>query len=120
LLILISPEREALYDAINMRFDRMIDSGAIGEVKDMLAAGPRGDYPPLRAMGVPAVRAFLEGDIDRDSMIDLGRRDTRRYAKRQKTWFRNQIIPDISIKTKEKERSVDKNFPKISKFLLTA
>ncbi|MEE2996438.1 MAG: tRNA (adenosine(37)-N6)-dimethylallyltransferase MiaA [Pseudomonadota bacterium] len=119
LLILISPEREALYEAIHRRFDRMIEAGAIEEVEKMLAAGPRGDYPPLRAVGVPAVRALLEGNINMDSMIDLGRRDTRRYAKRQRTWFGNQIIPDILIKTKEMESSIDKNFPDISKFLLT-
>tara|TARA_Y100001970_G_scaffold227359_1_gene281294 strand:- start:3800 stop:4741 length:942 start_codon:yes stop_codon:yes gene_type:complete len=117
--IVILPERDILYHAINERFDRMLNAGAIEEVKRMLAAGPKDDYPPLRAVGVPPIRSFLDGVMHRDRMIDTAKRDTRRYAKRQETWFRHQIIPDIVIQTKYSEISLDKIFPDISKFLLT-
>ena len=119
LKIVTLPNREALHDAINKRFDQMLNAGAIEEVKRMLASCPKENYPPLRAVGVPPIRTFIEGGIDRDRMIDLVKRDTRRYAKRQRTWFRHQIIPDIAIDTKYSEMSLDEIFPDISKFLLT-
>ena len=120
LTIVTAPPRDDLYARIENRFDRMIDAGAIGEVENLLAAGPEHDFPLLKAVGVPPIRAFIDGEIDRERMAELGKRDTRRYAKRQSTWFRHQIIPDITIDTKYSEKSSDKIFPEISDFLLTA
>lgn len=119
LTIVTAPPREDLYAAINARFDRMIDTGAIEEVEALIAAGPADDFPLMKAVGVPPLRAYIRGEVDRDRMSELGKRDTRRYAKRQGTWFRHQIVPDITIETKYSEKTVDEIFPEISDFLLT-
>jgi tRNA dimethylallyltransferase len=117
--IVTAPPHEDLYAAINDRFDRMLEAGAVKEVETLLAAGPDEDFPPLKAVGVPPIRAFVEGGIDRDRMRELGKRDTRRYAKRQGTWFRHQIIPHFTLETKLSEKTPGKIFPEISDFLLT-
>ena len=119
LTIVTAPPREELYADIDLRFERMVDEGAVEEVEQLLASGPLDDFPLLKAVGVPPIRAYLDGDIDRVRMIELGKRDTRRYAKRQGTWFRHQIVPDIVINTKYSESDMDNFFPEISNFLLT-
>ena len=65
------------------------------------------------------ISEFIEGTIDRDRMAELCKRDTRRYAKRQTTWFRHQIIPEITINMKLSKQIAVKIFPEISDFLLT-
>lgn len=117
---ILLPDRDELFRAINMRFDRMLEAGAVEEVEHLLASKPDEDYPPLKAVGVPPIRAFLASYIDRDSMVELAKRDTRRYAKRQYTWFQKQIIPDITVQKKHMINPNDEIFAKISKFLLTA
>ena len=119
LTIVTAPPREQLYAAINDRFDRMICAGAIEEVEALLASDPADDFPLLKAVGVPPISAYIKGEIDRDRMSELAKRDTRRYAKRQGTWFRHQIIPDITLETKYSENYIDQFFPEISDFLLT-
>ena len=113
------PAREELYAAANERFDRMLDNGAIEEVATFLARSPAEDFPLLKAVGVPPIRAYIGEEIERERMTELGKRDTRRYAKRQLTWFRHQFIPQMSIQTKYSEYNLDKTFSEISSFLLT-
>jgi tRNA dimethylallyltransferase len=115
----ILPPREDLYDAANERFDRMLDNGAIEEVAALLARAPAEDFPLLKAVGVPPIRAYIGEEIDRERMTELGKRDTRRYAKRQLTWFRHQFIPQMTIQTKYSEYNLDKTFSEIRNFLLT-
>ena len=113
------PPREDLYHAANDRFDRMLETGAIEEVAALLARSPDDGFPLLKAVGVPPIRAYLEEEIDRERMKELGKRDTRRYAKRQLTWFRHQFIPQMTIQTKDSENYQDKTFSEIRNFLLT-
>ena len=115
----ILPPRENLYDAANERFERMLDNGAIDEVAALLARAPAEDFPLLKAVGVPPIRAYIGEEIDRERMTELGKRDTRRYAKRQLTWFRHQFIPQMTIQTKYSEYNLDKTFSEIRNFLLT-
>lgn len=115
----ILPPREDLYDSANERFDRMLDNGAIEEVAALLARAPAEDFPLLKAVGVPPIRAYIGEEIDRERMTELGKRDTRRYAKRQLTWFRHQFIPQMTIQTKYSEYNLDKTFSEIRNFLLT-
>lgn len=115
----LAPPREDLYATANDRFDRMLHAGAIDEVASLLERSPPSDFPLLKAVGVPPIRAFLEGDIGRERLKELGKRDTRRYAKRQMTWFRHQFIPQIPIKTKYSEINLDRIFSKIRNLLLT-
>ena len=95
-----APPRDDLYNAIDARVERMIGAGAVEEVELFLATDPQPDFPLLKAVGVLPISEFIEGTIDRDHMAELCKRDTRRYAKRQTTWFRHQIIPEITINMK--------------------
>lgn len=82
-------DREKLYDRINRRVDWMIQSGLIEEVKHILAQGYSPDVLALQTVGYKEVIDFLEGRFDFDNMVELIKRNTRRYAKRQLTWFRH-------------------------------
>ncbi|RPG02523.1 MAG: tRNA (adenosine(37)-N6)-dimethylallyltransferase MiaA [Rhodospirillaceae bacterium] len=119
LTIMTAPPRDDLYNAIDARVERMIGAGAVEEVELFLATDPQPDFPLLKAVGVPPISEFIEGTIDRDRMTELCKRDTRRYAKRQTTWFRHQIISEITINMKLSQKTVGRIFPEISNFLLT-
>ena len=97
----------------------MLESGAIEEVESFISADPQVDHPLWKAVGVLPISTFLKGEIDRNHMIERGKRDTRRYAKRQMTWFRHQIIPDFPIYEQYSKKTETEMFAKISKFLLT-
>ena len=119
LTIVTAPPRDDLYNAIDARFERMVGAGAVEEVELFLATDPQPDFPLLKAVGVSPISEYIEGTIDRKRMIELGKRDTRRYAKRQTTWFRHQIIPEITINMKLSKKTAGRIFPEISDFLLT-
>lgn len=88
--LVIDPDRDALYDRINRRFDGMMQAGALDEVRAFSARGLDPSLPACKALGVPPLSAHLRGDMALDEAIELSKRDSRRYAKRQLTWFRNQ------------------------------
>ena len=88
LRLVIAPEREALYAAIDARFDAMIESGAIEEVRTLLALGLDPGLPAMRAHGVREVADYLSGLSGRAEAIAKAKTETRRYAKRQMTWLR--------------------------------
>jgi tRNA dimethylallyltransferase len=113
------PPRADIYAVANDRFDGMLNNGAIEEVAGLLDRLPADDFPLLKAVGVPPIRAYIAEEIDREKMTELGKRDTRRYAKRQMTWFRHQFIPQMSIETKYSEINWGKIFSKIRSFGLT-
>ena len=75
--------------------------------------------PAMKALGVPHLLSHLKGDLTLDDARRLGQQATRRYVKRQVTWFKRQIIAYIVINSQYNERILDKIFPDISKFLLT-
>jgi tRNA dimethylallyltransferase len=89
----LTPEREALYAAINARFDAMLAQGALEEVRAFAARGLDPALPAMKAHGAPALMAHLRGEITLVEAAELGKRDTRRYAKRQFTWIAGQM-PD--------------------------
>ena len=91
---ILLPPRDWLLDRCDRRFAQMLDEGAVEEVEALLTRNLHPDLPVMRAIGVPAIRAWLAGDIDRDTMIERGALATRQYAKRQYTWFSNQPPPD--------------------------
>ena len=80
--------RERLYQAIDRRFDEMIAAGLVEETRALLAAGYRPEAPPLSTIGYKHVAAHLRGELTMEEAIALAKRDTRRLAKRQLTWFR--------------------------------
>ncbi len=88
LRIVIAPEREALYAAIDARFDRMVEEGAIEEVRALMALGLDPGSPAMRAHGVRELGAYLAGTCGLDEAIAKAKTESRRYAKRQMTWAR--------------------------------
>ena len=89
--IVVLPERKRLHDRINKRFEIMLQTGAIEEVRALLALSPSPDAPVMKAIGVAEISAMLEGEMSREMVIERGSALTRQYAKRQMTWFRNQM-----------------------------
>ena len=84
------PSREILYQRINDRFISMIENGALREVEYLLQQNIDSQSPILKAVGVPELVAHLEEKIALELAILQGQQATRRYAKRQMTWFANQ------------------------------
>jgi tRNA dimethylallyltransferase len=89
--IFLNPDRDELKRRIERRFDLMLESGAPEEVAALDARGLPEHLPAMKAHGVPWLRRHLRGEITRDEAAEGGKMDTRRYAKRQVTWFRNQM-----------------------------
>ena len=87
-VVVLNRDRAALYARINLRVDRMLEHGLLDEVRGLLDQGYDLSTNPLRTIGYQEPVAFLRGEIDRQEMIRLIKRNTRRYAKRQLTWFR--------------------------------
>lgn len=91
----IMPEREELYRRCDMRFIQMLDNGALEEVKNFAARIDSGQIPKTallaKALGFTPLRDYLNGKISREQAINLGQTETRQYAKRQVTWFKNQL-----------------------------
>lgn len=87
--IVLNRDREALYDRINRRVDRMLEQGLLDEVREVMEIeGVQLDEPPLSTIGYREPIQHLRGEINYDEMVRLVKRNTRRYAKRQLTWFR--------------------------------
>lgn len=91
--VVLEPPREPLYARCDLRFDEMLRRGAVAEAADLLARDLPADQPVLKAVGVRELAAHLRGERSLQDAADLARQETRRYAKRQLTWFRNQT-PD--------------------------
>ena len=94
--LILLPPRDWLYARCDARFAAMVEQGAIEEVKRLLARKLDPDLPVMRAIGVPEIAAMLRGDMSWEQMMAAGRQATRRYAKRQYTWFANQPPVDWS------------------------
>ena len=88
LRLVIAPEREPLYAAIDARFDRMIEDGALDEVRGLLGLELDPGLPAMRAHGVRELAAYLSGALTRDEAVANAKTESRRYAKRQMTWLR--------------------------------
>jgi tRNA dimethylallyltransferase len=86
----LSVERETLYRVIDARVDLFFSQGLVEEVRGLLGAGLRESANALNALGYRETLAYLRGETTLDEAIALTRRNTRRYAKRQWTWFRKE------------------------------
>jgi tRNA dimethylallyltransferase len=92
--LVLLPPRKWLYARCDERFSRMIDEGAVAEVEALLARQLNPSLPVMRAIGVPELGAYLLGTSSLDEAIAAGKQATRRYAKRQYTWFAHQPPPE--------------------------
>ena len=91
LKIVVLPDRDELRRRIDRRFEAMLEQGAVEEVEALLALDLAPDLPAMKAIGVPQIAAMLQGTMDRRGVIETASAATRQYAKRQMTWFRNQL-----------------------------
>ncbi|QGG93109.1 tRNA (adenosine(37)-N6)-dimethylallyltransferase MiaA [Agrobacterium sp. MA01] len=89
--LVVLPDRTVLHDRINRRFELMMDEGAIEEVEALLSLGLKPEMPAMKAIGVAQIAEMLAGRISRHEAVDRASAATRQYAKRQMTWFRNQM-----------------------------
>ncbi len=84
----LTRERKELYRMIESRIDRMLSEGLIEEVRELIRRKP--DRTPLQAIGYKEIASFIDGEISMDEAIRLIKRNTRRYAKRQFSWFKKE------------------------------
>ena len=89
--VFLSVERAALHARIDARFDAMLKAGALDEMRALAARKLDPRLPVMKAHGVPWLLRHLAGEISLDEAAAGGKADTRRYAKRQETWFRHQL-----------------------------
>lgn len=99
--VFLSPERDELYARIDARFDAMLGAGALKEVERLAARNLDPQLPAMKAHGVPALIRHLRGEFSLEEAASIGRADTRRYAKRQFTWFRHQLPAFEWVKPEE-------------------
>ncbi len=140
---ILLPGREALHAAIDRRFAAMVQEGALDEVAGLLGLGLDPGLPAMKAVGLPELARHLRGDCDLATAIAAGQSATRRYAKRQLTWLRGQMLgregaggqmladqrlgPEVGQKTTQfvidrqfSECDEEEIFSNIRRFLLTA
>jgi tRNA dimethylallyltransferase len=90
LIIGLEMPREQLYDAIDRRFDAMMAAGLVDEVRALVTAGYRVDAQPLCTIGYREIAAYLRGATSLAEAVERAKRESRRLAKRQLTWFRSE------------------------------
>ncbi len=117
--ILVLPERATVYAACDARFDAMLAAGALAEAGRIAALGLDPAVPAMKAVGLAPLIALAEGRIGEAEATRQAKRDTRRYARRQMTWFRHQMVPDLVVEEKYSETIRPEIFSFISDFRLT-
>jgi tRNA dimethylallyltransferase len=117
--ILLAPARDQLYAACNARFVQMIEAGALAEAAALARRRLDPSLPAMKALGFPELLSYLHGDVPLDITIAAAQRATRRYAKRQMTWFRHQMTPDLILAAQFSESLLRCSRHFIDRFLLT-
>ena len=95
----LNMDRKKLYDRINLRVDIMIKDGLVDEVKDLLNKGYKKELVSMQGIGYKEIVKYLEGEYSLDYAIEIIKRDTRHFAKRQLTWFKHKAEESIWIDT---------------------
>ncbi len=103
----LNMDRATLYSRINMRVDMMLQDGLLEEVKNLYEQGLSEDMVSMKAIGYKEFFPYLRGELSLELAIDLLKQNTRRYAKRQLTWFKNQANP-IFIEVDKLDFDADK------------
>ena len=118
-VLVLEPPRDALYDACNERFERMMAAGALDEAARLKARGLDPRLPVMKAVGVRALLDHLSGVTTLERAVELGRQATRRYAKRQTTWFRTQMPGDARMRDRYRAESKRESLALVEGLLLT-
>lgn len=121
--IVLLPSREELHTSIERRLEVMIEKGGLEEVRRLLALQLPQSSTAAKAVGVPELAAHLEGAMNLAEAIKAAQASTRRYAKRQLTWLRGQVLGRKAILFEVRAQFSDsvsaKIFPKMLQFVLT-
>jgi tRNA dimethylallyltransferase len=112
--IFLMPKRDELGARIDARFDAMMAAGALAEIRALAARHLDPNLPAMKAHGVPWLIRHLKGDITLAEAVAQAKRDTRRYTKRQATWFRNQLPQFEWVEPQKAEASVEKQLRALS------
>lgn len=100
-ITIVMPERETLYVRCDKRFVQMLDEGAVEELEAFDKKVEKGEISKdsvlIKTVGANGLRAWREGRIAKEDAITLAQTETRQYAKRQITWFNNQIKPQPNV-----------------------
>ena len=115
LRIAMMPPRDELYRAIDQRFGMMMTGGAADEVAALAARGLDPSLPVMKAIGVREIIAMQAGEIALSQAVEQASRDSRRYAKRQMTWIRNNFNAEITFSEQQLERKTQDIFAILSK-----
>lgn len=86
----LNKDRAKLYDTINIRIDKMLADGLIDEVKGLAAKGYTRDLVSMQGLGYKEILAYLDGESTLEEAVEILKRDTRHFAKRQLTWFKRE------------------------------
>lgn len=105
--IIVMPERRLLHARINNRFAAMLEAGAADEVRALMARRIDPSMPAMKAIGVRELADWMNGTITLPQAQMQAQAATRQYAKRQMTWFRNQLGPDWQLVSRPGEIATD-------------
>ncbi|MBN9086024.1 MAG: tRNA (adenosine(37)-N6)-dimethylallyltransferase MiaA [Reyranella sp.] len=105
--ILLAPDRGWLRARIETRFDVMLQHGVLEEVRAVFDRHPDPKWPGLKAHGAPELFRFFRGELTLDKARQIAIDHIRQYAKRQMTWFRHQLTPDV-VANPASEKFLDK------------
>ena len=108
-ILILQPSRKELYEACDKRARRIAAEGGIEEVQNLLNLGLNSSSPAMKALGVKEFSDFINGTLDFEPAVTRLCKSTRNYAKRQSTWFRNQM-PDAN--------TVDKRYDKLQRCII--
>jgi tRNA dimethylallyltransferase len=117
--ILMMPPRDRLYAACDSRFAAMMANGALSEAATLAARGLGRDLPAMKAVGLPELLRHLQGETTLAEAVAAAQQATRRYAKRQMTWFRHQSQPDLVFPEQFSESLLRRSRQFIDEFVLT-
>ena len=117
--IVLDPPRADLRAAIATRLEAMVEAGALDEVRALTARNLGPELPAMKALGVRELAGHLAGTATLEGAISSAAVASGQYAKRQATWFRHQMVADISLTAKYSESLKANLQSKVSKFLLT-
>jgi len=117
--LVLSPPREALYPALDARFLRMLEGGALHEVETLVAMQLDPSLPAMKAVGVRELAAHLRGETTLERATAVAQQATRRFAKRQMTWLRHQAAANTVVFEQYSERIKMEIFSFIRREVLT-
>lgn len=86
----LNQDRSVLYQRIEKRIDQMLEQGLVSEVENLLSKGYGRELVSMQGLGYKEIADYLQGNIDLNNACEILKRDTRRFAKRQLTWFRRE------------------------------